>query len=153
MKKIAIYLALVLLIVCLPAAAAPGNTAQPNASLYLSSYGGNTYNGEDDGRIYAEFHVIATGTMDEIGAKRIEIQEYYQSSTSDEGGWLPVAIYTSDNVPKLMSSGTDLYGTSVSYPRTAGKKYRAEITVYAGKNGGGDSRIYTTVPVVANPVK
>lgn len=134
-------------------AAEPQNeTVQPRASLYLSSYGGCTYNGEDDGRIYAEFHVIATGDMDEIGATRIEIQEYYQSSTSDEGGWIPLAVFTPKNAPNLMSSGTDLYGASVSYPRTPGKKYRAKITVYAGKDGEGDSRVYTTAYVVANPI-
>lgn len=134
-------------------AAEPQDEAiQPRASQYLSSYGGCTYNGEDDGKIYCDFHVIATGTMDVIGAKKIEIQEYYQSSTSNEGGWLTIATFSEINSPQLLTSGTYLHGASVSCSRTPGKKYRSKITVYAGKGGEGDSRIYTTTAVIANPI-
>lgn len=154
MKKnsIALLLVLSLIVVGIPAASAAvpggGDVAQPYASEYLSSYGGCTYNG-DDGRIYVDFHVFGTGTMDVIGATKVLIQENYESG--DESGWITVGYFDSETTPSLLTTNNYLYGSTVSCPRVAGKQYRGKITVYAEKDGKGNSRVYTTAYVVANP--
>jgi hypothetical protein len=115
-----------------------------DASLYLGSYGAYV-SSDGNGKVSVWFDVWGNETMDEIGALSISLQE----KSSASAAWNDVKTYSHFNYPALLGSNTNYYYSHVSYSGTAGYLYRAYVTVWAGKNGGGDSRSVTTGTVVA----
>jgi hypothetical protein len=83
--------------------------------------------------------------MDEIGALSIRLQERSTSSTE----WVNVKSYSFTNYPNMLGYNDNLYISSVDYSGKVGYYYRAEVTIWAGKDGGGDSRVITTSAVSA----
>ncbi|WP_033165318.1 hypothetical protein [Clostridium sp. KNHs205] len=114
------------------------------ASEYLNSYGAYVYT-EGNGEISIWFQVLGTGTMDEIGSLSIRLQE--KSSTSST--WTYIKTYSQVSYPSLLGHNTDFYSSGVYYSGKSGYSYRAEVTVWAGKNGNGDSRVVLTEAVIA----
>jgi hypothetical protein len=123
---------------------APVANAAVQASEYLSSYIAYIYS-EGGGDISIWFEVESTGTMDEIGALSIRLQERSTSSTE----WVNVKSYSFTNYPNMLGYNDNLYISSVDYSGKVGYYYRAEVTIWAGKDGGGDSRVITTSAVSA----
>ncbi|MEA4895638.1 MAG: hypothetical protein VB064_10305 [Oscillospiraceae bacterium] len=123
---------------------APEANAAVRASYYLSSYDAYIWS-EGSGSMSVYFDVQGTGTMDEIGALSIRLQERPSGSST----WTTVKSYSHTDYNNMLSSNNDYYGSSVSYSGRAGYSYRAFITVWAGKNGSGDSREILTDTVVA----
>ena len=118
--------------------AATAPTVQPRASYYINSYNGYVYPA-GNGKIQVWFTVTGTDTMDDIGCLTIQIYE-----SSDNSTWRWVDAFNSIDNPYMMTTDEFYYSGHVNYQGTAGKYYRAYITIYAGRNGDGDSRYFYT---------
>ncbi len=150
MKKTAnrILTAVLALAFCIGSATAAvpaGVTAapiRPQASLYLNMYTADIWSaGSGIVRIY--FDVSGTGIMDEIGSTKILVQRQVVS------GWSVVHTYTPATNPEMIDTDTGFHSGLFSYAGVPGDTYRAVVTVYAGKDGGSDSRTITTTTCVA----
>lgn len=141
-KSTALLLTLTLLsaILLLPASAASGRS-----SLYLSRYRA-WLTPKSGGIIDVNIDVQAVGDMDDVGALDVTIY------VSSDGGstWEEDSTYYSALFPELLDHDTYwYYETPISHEGTAGYKYFAVVTVYAGDSTGSDSREYTTPTVTA----
>ena len=141
-KSTALLLSLALLcaIIIVPASAASGRS-----SLYLSYYRA-WLTPKSGAKIEVNIDVQAVGDMDEVGAEEVTIYE------SSDGGdtWDDVATYNCALFSELMDHDTYwYYETPISHQGTAGYKYFAVVTVYAGDSTGSDSREYQTTTVTA----
>jgi len=108
-----------------------------HASLYLSNYCAYLSPGgaRGSGKLDIDFDVTATELSDYVGASKIE-------------------IYRSDGTRVVTITGTvsngllreDALGmaASHSYYGVSGKTYYAVLTMYAERDGGSDSKLYTT---------
>lgn len=135
------FVALVLIFVLtLPmvANAAVVTPVQPCASDYLTSYNGYVYPA-GNGQLQIWFTVTGSGTMDDIGCLTIQVYE-----SSDNSTWQWVKAFNYSNHAGMMTTDDWFHSGHVDYQGTAGKYYRAYITIYAGKNGAGDSRYFYT---------
>lgn len=135
-------IALTLIFCTVTAASATDFSTQ--ASLYLDRYYANIYS-EGDGDISIWFEVEATGKMDEIGALSVRLQQKSTSSST----WKTIKTYSYTNYSNMLVNDKDFYVSSVDYSGTEGYSYRAYVTVWAGKDGEGDSREILTETVVA----
>ena len=141
-KTTALFLALVLLTI---AVAIPAGAVTGRSSLYLSCYRA-WLTPVSGAKINVNVDVQAVDDMDDVGATRIVIYE------SDDGGdsWSNVRTYYSaleDNM--LVQNDYLYYDTAVTHQGTAGYKYYAVVTVYAGDATGYDTRDYVTPTVTA----
>ncbi len=141
LKTIAIVLTLIL---C-TASTAAATDFSIHASEYLDRYYANIYS-EGDGDISIWFEVEATGEMDEIGALSIRLQQRSDESST----WKTIKTYSHADYSNMLANDKDFYVSSVDYSGTEGYSYRAYVTVWAGKNGNGDSREILTDTVVAD---
>jgi hypothetical protein len=123
---------------------APIANAGIQASYYLYRYYVDIYP-EGEGNISIWFEVEGTDVMDEIGALSIRLQE--KSSTSST--WSTVETYSYTDYSNMLGYNDNLYISSVDYSGKDGYYYRAEVTIWAGKDGDGDSRVILTDTVVA----
>ena len=141
-NKLLIKIVLALLVVCftIPVnvmAVEPGNIS-PHASHYLSSYSAYCY-GAGGGRVQVWFDVTGTNEMDDIGALSIEL---YESSNGSDWTW--VESFTNRQIPSMLGHNDDIYGSHVDYQGISGRFYKANVCVWAGRNGGGDRRYFWT---------
>lgn len=143
-RKILSFLTLGFVIALCITSAASASGMEMRASEYLNRYSAYVYP-EGNGEISIWFEVLGTGTMDEIGALSIRLQE--KSSTSST--WTYVKSYSQVGYPNLLGHNTEFYSSGVYYSGKAGYSYRAEVTVWAGKNGAGDSQVLLTDVVSA----
>lgn len=114
------------------------------ASKYLNRYSAYIYP-EGGGDMSIWFDVQGTKTMDEIGALSIRMQEKRSGSST----WTTVKTYSYTDYPDMLGYDDNFYSSSVDYSGKSGYSYRAEVTVWAGKDGNGDSRVITTSTVTA----
>lgn len=120
-------------------------SASARSSLYLDGYRA-WLTPKSGAKINVNIDVQAVGDMDDVGALDVTIYE------SSDGGttWDNDATYYSALFPELLDHDTYLYyDTPISHQGTAGYKYFAVVTVYAGDSTGSDSREYTTTTVTA----
>lgn len=115
------------------------------ASYYLNSYSAYIWS-EGNGNMSIYFDAEGTGTMDEIGALSIRLQERPSGSST----WTTIKTYSYVNYPNMLDYDNFYYGSSVSYSGKAGCSYRAYVTVWAGVDGSGDSREILTSTIVAS---
>lgn len=149
-KKVKSLLALFLVSsVCLGCFGA-GTVAFARASYYIDYW--NTFTTNYDvnnqyhrGKIYVSYDIDGTGTMDLIGCSLIILQQY--NSTTKE--WVGVQTYLGTVENGLLVQNTWYRTGTKEFSVTPGKSYRAQVTLYAGKDGGGDSRVKITNSVVA----
>lgn len=111
---------------------------QPYASDYLTSYQAYVYPA-GNGEIQVWFNVTADDYMDEIGALSIHIYE-----SSDNSNWTYKATYRHTNYPDMLDSNDYYHSGHVIYQGTVGKYYKAYVCIWAGRDGGGDTRYYWT---------
>lgn len=144
MKKLSRLIGIILVIVLCTSIAASAATNKPMASNYLAQYDAYIVN-NGGGSISIWFDVSATGTMDQIGALTIILREYNGTS------WNTVRTYSYTDLlySHILATNTFYYMDNVSYSAISGRAYYASVTVWAGKDGGGDSRVVTTSSVVA----
>lgn len=130
MRKIINSLALLLAITVLlsmPAHAAEGSEIMPCESDVLSRY--TSYLVVSSGNeIWVNFRVVATQTLDKIGALRIEIQR-----SSDGESWTTVTTYKYADYSSMMGTDTSVYSSYVTYYGEYGYYYRAKISFYGQK--------------------
>lgn len=126
------------LVLPVSAQAATAPVVQPRASDYLDSYNGYVY-AAGNGKLQIWFSVTAKDTMDDIGCLTIQLYE-----SSDNSTWRWIAAFNYSNHPNMMSTDKWYYSGHVERQVTPGKYYRAYITIYAGRNGAGDSRYFYT---------
>ena len=84
--------------------------------------------------LYA-FEVQATGKMDEIGGLSIRLQQRANSSST----WKTIKTYSHVNYSSMLANDKAFYTSSVDYSGIYGYSYRAYVTIWAGKDGDGDS--------------
>lgn len=123
-------------------AANPAEGATPYASDYLDSYSAWVSAGSG-GSIYIYYDVDATEDVARVGAKLIVVQ------VLDAGVWTNVKTVTGTLSNGMLISNDNSHTGGIVYHGTAGKSYRAVVTIYAGPTSGGDSRIVTTNSVTA----
>ena len=115
------------------------------SSWYLDSYRA-WLSARSGGEIAVVVDVQATTYMDEVGASKIQLFE------SQDGGstWTLAKVYVKSIHPEMVYQDDYLYyDVAATYAGTAGYKYYAIVTVYAGDSTGSDTRDYTTTVVTA----
>ena len=114
-------------------------TVQPRASYYLSSYNAYVYSA-GNGKIQVWFTVTGTSRMDTIGALTIRIYE----SENGSNNWTWKKSFTNDTTATMIGYDKTYYSGHVDYQGVVGKYYRAYVTIWAGKDGDGDTRYFYT---------
>lgn len=142
MKKIRKTLCLALALSLLLCASITAEAAEARASLYLNSYLAYVYV-DAKGNVSVWYEVEATKTMDEVGVLTIRLQEQAPGSST----WTHVKTFFYTDYPDMLSYNDDLHYGHVDYDGNTEYSYRAYVTVWAGKNGDGDSRIILATEV------
>lgn len=115
---------------------------QPKASEYLSTYGAYIYPA-GNGKVQVWFDVEGTDYMDEIGCLSIQIYECSNNS-NDINDWTWKDTFKHNTTSGMLSYNDDFHNGYVQYNGTVGKWYKAYVCVWAGKDGGGDTRYFWT---------
>lgn len=132
-KLISLCLVLALISPCY-ANAAVITPVQPLASNYLDSY--NTYICKmGGGEIQIWFEVMADTDMDELGVLSIKLYE-----SSDNVSWTRVKTFLHEDNSSMLIEDDFFHCSYVSYQGSANKYYKAYVCIWAGKDGGGDTR-------------
>lgn len=115
--------------------AAEDTSAIPRASYYLDSY--NTYICRigTSGEIQIWFDVMGIGDMDEIGVLSIVLYE-----STDNSNWRHVYTFLHEDYESMLVKDDWYHCSYVSYQGSTSKYYKAYVCIWAGKNGGGDTR-------------
>lgn len=134
----------ILLIICIFVSnALPANATgivDPRASDYLDSYNAYIYPASL-GKIQIWFTVTGVNYMDEIGTLTILLYE-----STDQTNWTWVKTYKHNSYADMLDYN-DIYHTGhVEYSGTIGRYYKAYVTIWAGKDGAGDTRYFWTQP-------
>ena len=136
-KIVAMCLAIILMIPSY-ANAAVIEPIEPLASDYLTSYQAYVYPA-GSGEIQVWFSVTADDYMDELGALSIHIYE-----SSDNSTWTYKATYRHADFPGMLGTDDYYHSGHISYQGVKGRYYKAYVCIWAGKDGGGDTRYYWT---------
>lgn len=118
--------------------AATVEAVQPRSSLYLDSYNAYVYPA-GSGKIQVWFTVTGTDDMDTLGALTIRIYE-----STDNMNWTWKESFTNDTTPSMIAYDDYYHSGHVDYQGVAGRYYRAYVTIWAGKDGDGDTRYFYT---------
>ena len=141
-KATALFVTLVFLTAAI---AIPAGAVTGRSSLYLSCYRA-WLTPVSGAKLNVNVDVQAVDDMDDVGSTKIVIYE------SADGGdnWSKARTYYSALEENMLDHGTVIYyDTAVVHQGTAGYKYYAVVTVYAGDSTGSDSRDYVTATVTA----
>lgn len=137
---ICIIAILIIITLVVPTNAHATETVLPRASYYLDSY--NTYIYPAAlGKIQVWFTVTGVNYMDEIGTLTIKIYE-----STDNETWTWVETYKQNSTSGMLGYDKIYHSGHVDYQGTIGRYYKAYVTIWAGKDGGGDTRYMWTQP-------
>ena len=134
-KFVALVLIFALVFPC-SVSAATEETSQPRASDYLSVYSAYVYV-TNSGEVQVWFDVLGTGWMDEIGALSILLYE-----STDGVNWTWIETFRHEARNDMLFYDDWYISSHVSCPGSTGKQYKAYISVWAGKDGDGDTRYF-----------
>ena len=134
-------LALLLVIIFIvPVCASAASAVTPRASYYLDSY--NTYiYPAAFGKIQVWFSVTGITYMDDIGVLNIQIYE-----STDQTNWTWVDTFKYGSYSRMLGHDDYYHSGYIEYQGTIGRYYHAYVTIWAGKDGGGDTRYMWTQP-------
>lgn len=139
-SKIVSTIALVLaLVMCI----APMASAAVYASNYIN-FSGATINKVGIGKVKISFEVTGAFGVNEAGAKKVVVYESPDGST-----WTAKKTFYSSTTPGMITYGSKNATSSVTYSGRSGYYYYAEVTVYAGISGTGDTDLHVTGSVKA----
>lgn len=139
-KTMAIILLVAMLVMPFSARATADESIAPRASDYLNSY--NTYICPMAlGKIEVWFSVTGVHYMDEIGVLTVKIYE-----STDNETWTWVKTYKHDTTSGMLVSDEVFHSGHVDYQGTIGRYYKAHVTIWAGRDGDGDTRYMWTQP-------
>lgn len=113
---------------------------EPRASDYLSGYSAYVYPA-GWGKVQVWFEVDGTNYMDEIGALEIKL---YESKDNENWTWVKTFDYT--DYSGMLGYNDYYHAGHIEYNGTIGRYYKAQVCVWAGKNGAGDTRYFWTSP-------
>lgn len=113
--------------------ASTSENIQPYASNYLTAY--NTYICNVSGDIQIWYEVAGKGTMDEIGVLTIEL---YEVKSDGSLKWLDT--FQHEDYDSMLIKNNNYIYSYVSYQGSSSKTYKAQVCIWAGKNGSGDTR-------------
>lgn len=116
---------------------------EPRASDYLDSYNAYPY-AAGWGKIQIWYDVTATNYMDDLGALKVMIYE-----STDNTNWTWVETFTHNQTPGMLAQNDFYYQSHVEYQGVIGRYYKAYVCIWAGKDGGGDTRYFWTGPIKA----
>lgn len=116
--------------------------AVTRASYYLNYYSAYALASSNE-KVIIEFEVDGVGRMDLVGSNYIVLQE----KSGDK--WLGVYTYWGSSSNGMLGENTVSHIGKITYSGTAGKEYRALVTVYAKDSTGDDSRTIITNSVTA----
>ena len=123
--------------------AAMPETMDPLASNYIK--GKTSYlSPVGSGRVQIHFDVKATGMMDKLGVKTIEMYESTNQTT-----WTKVKTYQSDTYAAMLDEDVSTHTGYVTFLGVAGRYYKAYVRFYAQNSSGNDSVYVWTTPVRA----
>ena len=126
------------IVVAVPAYAAEQSQ---RSSSFFTSFTAYCYESTST-RLAVYFRVLATGTMDELGASVVKIQQ-----SSDGTNWETVKTFNKETFSQMTDTNTRMHATTLYYPKTSGYYYRAYVTFYA-KNSTGTGKYYYYTPVI-----
>ena len=116
---------------------------EPRASDYLDSYNAYPY-AAGWGKIQIWFNVTADNYMDDIGSLKIMIYE-----STDNTNWTWVETFTHNTTAGMLAQNQIVYQSHVEYQGVIGRYYKAYVCIWAGKDGGGDTRYFWTGSIKA----
>ncbi len=134
-KKLALVfvcLALLTAAVCQMAYAAEGSV---QASYYLSGYGAHLSPGRTSGTLDLDFDVSATEYSDMVGISKIVVYESNGTYVTTINGSLANGLLIQDDLAHM---------STYTFTGTPGTSYYTVLTMYAARDGGSDSKSYTT---------
>lgn len=137
-KRALLFRAVALLLIVVFLCPVGVNAVEPRASDYLDSYNAYPYSA-GLGKIQIWFNVKADSYMDDIGALRISIYESTDNST-----WTLKETHTNESTPSLLGHDEIFYMSHIEYQGVIGRYYKAYVCIWAGKDGGGDTRYFWT---------
>lgn len=120
------------------ASAAAIQPAQTRASDYLTSYQAYTYCA-GTGKMQVWFDVTGVNYMDDIGALSIYLYE-----STDNSNWTQVKYFSHAVYTDMLGHDKIYYASHVDYQGVIGRYYKAYVCIWAGKDGGGDTRYFWT---------
>lgn len=139
-KLIALTMTLTFILSCICSSyafAAQPEETEPYASSYFSTYAVELSDA-GSGKVKVEYNVKGKSSVEEVGVKKIIIQEKNGST------WDDVKTYTSSNYPSFIVTGTTLAKGSVTYKGDKGNTYRAKVTFYAKDASGSATKTSTS---------
>ena len=139
-KAISRCLAIALVIVAISGALSMPVTATTNSSAYIWRYAASLSQGSSSGKISVNYSITGMGIMDAIGVSKIVV--YKADGTKYR------TIYGSVS-NGLIKNNTSTAADSYEISCVAGSSYYCEVTFYAAKSGGYDTRTVQTGTVVA----
>lgn len=119
------------------------SAVEPRASDYLTSYNAYPY-AAGWGKIQIWYDVTADTYMDDLGALTIQIYE-----SKDNANWTWVETFTNGTTPSMLDHNDYYYQSHVEYQGVIGRYYKAYVCIWAGRDGGGDTRYFWTGSVKA----
>ena len=143
-KRYSIYLRLIAIclvlsfVIPINSNATTVESIEPRASYYLDSYQAYVYPA-GNGEIQVWFNVTADDYMDDLGALWIEVYE-----SSDNSTWTYKKTYMHYDYTGLLDQNDYYHSGHVTYQGTVGKYYKAYVCIWAGRDGGGDTRYFWT---------
>ena len=136
LKRIAILIIVVTLVtICNDVTASETSS---RASDYINSYNSYVYNAAF-GKIRVYFDVTGVHYMDDIGALNIKVYE-----STDGENWYWVETYSHDSTSQMLGQDEVYHSGYIEYGGTIGRYYKAYVCIWAGKDGGGDTRYMWT---------
>lgn len=136
-KTVFIYLVVFILVLSM-VSPATATTVEPRGSDYLASYSAYVYPA-GWGKVQVWVSVDGTEPMDEIGSLTIQL---YESKDQENWTWVDTFHYT--DYPDMLGYNTFYHSGHVEYAGTIGRYYKAYVSVWAGKDGDGDTRYFWT---------
>jgi len=130
----------VILLALSTVSAAVTEPAQPRASVYLTSYQTYIYPA-GGGEIQVWFDVTADYYMDELGVLSILLYE-----SKDNINWTHVETFSYIDYDNMLLEDDVAHMSHVNYQGVRGRYYKAHVCIWAGKDGGGDTRYLWTSP-------
>lgn len=107
-------------------------------SDYIDSYRAYLYS-PSKGEVQVWFELKANYTSDKVGATSIVLQV-----SDDQKSWTNVQTFKYWDYPNMMASDVISNVTYVETNVESGHYYRACLNLYVERDGGSDSRFYTT---------
>lgn len=141
MKRFVCIICLVMVLSMIVAIPAYASEQSQRASNFFSSFKAYCYESSSS-QLAVYFRVVATGTMNKLGASVIKVQR-----SSDGDDWETVNTFTKESYPQMICENTGMHATTLYCAKTPGYYYRAYVTFYAKNSTGTGIYYYYTAEI------